>query len=95
MLSGGQRQRIAIARAVYAEPKLLVLDEATSNLDLETERRVIASLKSLGVTIVQIAHRPQAVSGCDYRLDFVGGGDWTFDKVDRVQSSGIHAAQPV
>lgn len=64
-LSGGQRQRILIARALYRRPSLLVLDEATSQLDVATERLVLQNLKSLGITIIMSAHRPDAISLAD------------------------------
>ncbi len=69
-LSGGQRQRIAIARAILADPKVLVLDEATSNLDTESESLIQASLKRLmeGRTTFVIAHRLSTIRQADQIL---------------------------
>ena len=69
-LSGGQRQRIAIARAILADPQILVLDEATSNLDTESESLIQASLKRLmkGRTTFVIAHRLSTIRQADQIL---------------------------
>lgn len=72
-LSGGQRQRIGIARALYHDPAVLVLDEATSSLDTATELGVMQAVMALhgGKTIVIVAHRISTVEHCDrlYRLE--------------------------
>lgn len=66
-LSGGQRQRIGIARALYHDPAVLVLDEATSSLDTETEHGVMQAVKALqgSKTILIVAHRLTTVEHCD------------------------------
>jgi ATP-binding cassette, subfamily B, bacterial PglK len=72
-LSGGQLQRIGIARALYHDPDVLVLDEATSSLDTATERGVMEAVRALHgkKTIVIVAHRLSTVEKCDrlYRLE--------------------------
>lgn len=74
-LSGGERQRVAIARAFLADAHILVLDEATSSLDVETERQVQAATEELmaGRTTIVIAHRLSTVRGADRILVFQDG----------------------
>lgn len=62
-LSGGQRQRLLLARALYKQPRVLALDEATSHLDIGNERAVTASLGQLALTRLIIAHRPETIAG--------------------------------
>jgi ABC-type multidrug transport system fused ATPase/permease subunit len=85
-LSGGQRQRIGIARALYHDPSILILDEATSSLDTITEEAVMESVNLLhGIkTLIIVAHRYSTLKFCDviYKLEkgkIVSSG--TFDKM--------------
>ena len=64
-LSGGQKQRIILARALYRQPKLLFLDEATSHLDVGNEQLVNAAIRRLDVTRVIVAHRPETIASAD------------------------------
>jgi ATP-binding cassette subfamily B protein RaxB len=61
-LSSGQKQRLLLARALYKQPRLLVLDEATSNLDLHTEQHVIQTMKQIKATKITIAHRQETLA---------------------------------
>ena len=83
-LSGGERQRVAIARAFLADAPILVLDEATSSLDVETERQVQAAMEELmvGRTTIVIAHRLSTIRGADRILVFEDG---------RIVEEGTHA----
>lgn len=74
-LSGGQRQRIAIARALYAQPEIIVFDEATSGLDKETENEVLTTIQSLpgALTRLVISHDPDTITRCDEVISLVAG----------------------
>ena len=79
VLSAGQRQRIALARALYGEPFLLVLDEPNSNLDADGETALlnaIARVKARGGIVVVIAHRPSVLSAAD-KVAVISGGQLT------------------
>ncbi len=64
-LSGGQQQRILLARALYRNPRMLFLDEATSHLDIDTERHILDRLARSGITIISVAHRPDVLARAD------------------------------
>jgi subfamily B ATP-binding cassette protein HlyB/CyaB len=74
-LSGGQRQRIAIARALVADPRILIFDEATSALDYESERIIQHNMKEIakGRTVLIIAHRLSTVRATDRIVTFERG----------------------
>jgi ATP-binding cassette subfamily C protein len=89
VLSGGQRQRIALARALYGDPFLVVLDEPNSNLDSEGEaalQRAILELRARGAIVVMIAHRPAALAACDKVLLLANGTQQGFGPRDDILS---------
>ena len=74
-MSGGERQRIALARSLLRKPSLLVLDEATSDLDAENQHRIQSAIERLrgSLTIVTIAHRLSTVRAADQIIVIDGG----------------------
>ena len=89
-LSGGQRQRIGIARALYLNPSVLILDEATSAVDNETEAQITEAINAFrrSKTIIIIAHRLSTLRDCDYILYFEAGkiaGKGSFEELIKTQ----------
>src|SRR5204863_5731898 len=86
-LSAGQRQRIALARALYRDPFIVVLDEPNSNLDAEGDAALTQAINSIrqrgGIAIV-VAHRPSALEGVDMVLAMVNGGVAAFGQKEEV-----------
>lgn len=70
VLSGGQKQRLPLARALYKRPRILFLDEATSHLDIEKEKQVNNSIKTLNMTRLIIAHRPETIASASRVITF-------------------------
>jgi ATP-binding cassette subfamily B protein len=74
-LSGGQKQRTAIARAVIRDPRILILDDALSSVDTQTEERILSRLKEImaGRTTILISHRTSTVRDADQIVVLLGG----------------------
>ena len=70
-LSGGQQQRLLLARALYREPRIIFMDEATSHLDVETERGIDDFFRTLSITRVMIAHRQDTLNLADRVIEFL------------------------
>ena len=73
VLSGGQKQRVMLARALYKKPDILILDEATSHLDMACERQVNEAVRGLQVTRIIIAHRAETIASADRVLVLENG----------------------
>ncbi|MBY0363465.1 MAG: ATP-binding cassette domain-containing protein, partial [Phreatobacter sp.] len=99
-LSGGMRQRVGLARALYGDPRLIVLDEPNSNLDEEGERalgQAIAAMKEAGRTVVVVTHRPQLLAYVDKVLVMSFGTALAFgdrdDVIARMRGNKVAAVQ--
>ncbi|AJX14773.1 peptidase domain-containing ABC transporter [Burkholderia ubonensis] len=84
VLSGGQKQRVLLARALYKRPKILVLDEATSHLDLQREQQVNAAVSKLKMTRVIVAHRPETIASAS-RVVMLEGGKVVLDRRSAIE----------
>ena len=97
-ISGGQRQRLGIARALYTEPKIIILDEATSSLDAVTEHAITSAIKGLkgSVTLIVVAHRLSTIQDADTVVYLSDGhlvSQGTFEEVRQSVSDFAEQAQ--
>lgn len=95
-LSGGQKQRIALARALYGQPPLIVLDEPNSNLDDAGEAALVAAigqLRQAGSTVVLVTHRPSVLAVVDKLLVLQEGNQRMFGQRDQVLKALLPASQ--
>lgn len=100
-LSGGMRQRVGLARALYGDPRLIVLDEPNSNLDEDGERalgQAMAQMKEAGRTVMVVTHRPQLLAHVDKVLVMSFGSALAFgdrdDVIARMRGNRVAAVQP-
>jgi ABC-type protease/lipase transport system fused ATPase/permease subunit len=97
-LSGGQRQAVALARALYGDPRLVLLDEPNASLDADGERRLNAALLRLkrdGVTVVVVTHRQAVLAIADRVMMMRGGQTECFGTRDQVEAYVRARSQPV
>src|SRR5664280_1060476 len=97
-ISAGQRQRIALARALFGDPFLVILDEPSSNLDAEGEEaltQAILNVRARGGVLIVIAHRPKALAGVDHVLVMHDGKLQSFGAKDEVLTKVLRHSAPI
>lgn len=97
-LSGGQQQRIALARALYGDPVLLILDEPNSALDSEGSEalnRTVRDFKASGKAVIIMTHRPMAIAECDLLMVMEKGSATGFGPRDKVLKETVENAASV
>jgi ATP-binding cassette subfamily C protein len=97
-ISAGQRQRIALARALFGDPFLVILDEPSSNLDAEGEEaltQAILNVRARGGVLIVIAHRPKALAGVDHVLVMHDGKLQSFGAKDEVLTKMLRHSAPI
>ena len=72
-LSGGQKQRILLARALYRRPRLLVMDEGTSHIDVKREQQINRAISSMNISRVIVAHRPETIASARTVMEMKSG----------------------
>jgi ATP-binding cassette subfamily B protein RaxB len=87
-LSGGQKQRVVLARALYRSPRILVLDEATSHLDLVNELTINNAIARLPMTRMIVAHRPDTIAMAE-RIVLLDSGEICHDQMNSARSSAF------
>ena len=93
-LSAGERQRLALARALYGDPSLIILDEPNSNLDAEGDHALTGAIKSMreiGSTVIVVAHRPSAINAVDQLLYLNEGRQVAFGPKEEIQKQVLRA----
>jgi ATP-binding cassette subfamily B protein RaxB len=92
-LSGGQKARVLIARALYRQPRVLLVDEGSAHLDLETEKTLNEAISALGITRILVSHRPETIERADRVLE-LRDGRIVAEKAGRSRARAGSAAHP-